>query len=476
MITVHGNGATPLDRLWKSTSLSGTPLFTYTYDANGNRTQQVAPGGTTNYAYATGTDRIAQATGAAARHYAHDAFGSRIWAGPSAYAGTPSHVYDEGSRLVEVRDPTTQAVLGQYAYDAAGRRVRKVAGGTTTLYFYDVAGHLIESQNLSTSPATRRSYVFVEDEPMGVVDQPASGSPVVSWIHTDRLGTPLAVTSTPGAGPAKAIWRASYEPFGLATADEDPDGDSTNFGLDLRFPGQVFDAESGGHDNYFRTYDPTVGRYLEADPIGQLGGINVYEYADDNPANEVDPYGLYSSLQATLDVANFLTGVADAASLGLGPLARDALAGYGWGGHVDPCSTAYSAGGWASLGLGVGRLGYAAAAKGVSRFASSGLAASAGRNTLKRIFRGGLFPNYRAYSPSSLLGTYGSDAALRAAAGRTDSFWNAVGANLALGSAANCGCDRASGSGNGGQGGSGGNGGNDLAGQFLGGLGALNRR
>jgi len=45
-----------LDRLWKSTSLSGTPLFTYTYDANGNRTQQVAPGGTTNYAYATGTD------------------------------------------------------------------------------------------------------------------------------------------------------------------------------------------------------------------------------------------------------------------------------------------------------------------------------------------------------------------------------------------------------------------------------------
>jgi hypothetical protein len=80
-------------------------------------------------------------------------------------------------------------VLGQYTYDAMGRRVRKVAGGTTTLYFYDAAGHLVESQDLSTSPATRRSYAFVEDEPMGVVDQPPSGPPVFSWIHTDRLGT-----------------------------------------------------------------------------------------------------------------------------------------------------------------------------------------------------------------------------------------------------------------------------------------------
>jgi len=226
-----------LDRLWKSTTLSGTPLFTYTYDANGNRAQQLAPGGTTDYTYQASTDRIAQATGAAAKHYAHDVFGNRIWAGPTAYAGSPSHVYDQGNRLVEVRDPVTQAVLGQYAYDAAGRRVRKIAGGVTTLYFYDSAGHLLESQNLSTSPATRRSYVFVEDEPVGVVDQPPSGSPAFSWIHTDRLGTPLAVTNTPSSGSAKTIWRASYEPFGLATPDEDPDGDSQTFALDLRFPG-----------------------------------------------------------------------------------------------------------------------------------------------------------------------------------------------------------------------------------------------
>jgi RHS repeat-associated protein len=281
-----------LDRLWKSTNLSGTPIFTYVYDANGNRTQQVAPAGTTNYSYASSTDRIAQATGTGAKYYAHDAFGNRIWAGPSAYAGTPSHVYDEGNRLVEVRDPTTQAVLGQYTYDAAGRRVRKIAGGVTTLYFYDTAGHLVESQNLSTIPATRRSYVFVEDEPVGVVDQPPSGAPSFSWIHTDRLGTPLAVTSTPGTGSAKVIWRATYEPFGLATLDEDPDGDSVSFALDLRFPGQVFDAESGGYYNLYRTYDAAVGRYLNPDPIGQLGGTNVFAYAGGSPLMHADPLGL----------------------------------------------------------------------------------------------------------------------------------------------------------------------------------------
>jgi len=280
-----------LDRLWKSTNLSGTALFTYLYDANGNRTQQIAPAGTTNYSYASSTDRIAEATGAAAKHYAHDAFGSRIWAGPTAYTGQPSHLYDQGNRLVEVRDPMSQTVLGQYTYDAAGRRVRKVAGGVTTLYFYDAAGHLVESQNLSTSPATRRSYVFVEDEPMGIVDQPPSGAPVFSWIHTDRLGTPLAVTSTPASGSAKTVWRATYEPFGLATPDEDPDGDSASFSLDLRFPGQVFDGETGSHQNYFRDYDPALGRYIESDPIGLIGGLNLYAYVASNPLRFSDPMG-----------------------------------------------------------------------------------------------------------------------------------------------------------------------------------------
>jgi hypothetical protein len=47
-------------------------------------------------------------------------------------------------------------------------------------------------------------------------------------------------------------------------------------------------------DNFFRTYDPTVGRYLEADPIGQKGGLNLYAYVENDPVNDADPLGLTS--------------------------------------------------------------------------------------------------------------------------------------------------------------------------------------
>ena len=286
-----------LDRLWKSTTLAGTALYTYTYDANGNRTQEIAPAGTTTTTYSAGTDRIAQASGAKAKHYAHDAYGSRIWAGPSAYAGLPTHVYNELNRLVEVRDPSTQAVLGQYTYDAFGRRVRKITASGTELFFYDAAGHLLEERNLATAPHTVRDYAWIEEEPVGTVDsgpQPTQ----FAWVHTDRLGTPLAVTSSPATGGAATIWRASYEPFGLAAVSEDADGDSQLYAMNLRFPGQRWDWESGGHYNYYRDYDAGVGRFLEPDPIRLAAGLNLYVYVKGSPTAVTDPSGLDSQVPA----------------------------------------------------------------------------------------------------------------------------------------------------------------------------------
>jgi RHS repeat-associated protein len=60
----------------------------------------------------------------------------------------------------------------------------------------------------------------------------------------------------------------------------------------LRFPGQYIDNETGLHYNYFRDYDSEMGRYVQSDPIGMWGGINVYRYSENNPTAFIDPFGL----------------------------------------------------------------------------------------------------------------------------------------------------------------------------------------
>jgi len=90
----------------------------------------------------------------------------------------------------------------------------------------------------------------------------------------------------------KIVWRATHDPFGQAKVLEDVDGDGQKVSLNLRFPGQYYDAESGLHYNYYRTYDTQTGRYINSDPIGLRGGLNTYSYAEANPVITIDPFGL----------------------------------------------------------------------------------------------------------------------------------------------------------------------------------------
>ncbi|NJD25589.1 MAG: RHS repeat-associated core domain-containing protein, partial [Betaproteobacteria bacterium] len=81
--------------------------------------------------------------------------------------------------------------------------------------------------------------------------------------------------------------------FGANPANENPAGLGA-FAFNLRFPGQLFDAETGTHYNYFRDYDPAIGRYIESDPIGLEGGINTYGYVTGNPLSSFDATGQFS--------------------------------------------------------------------------------------------------------------------------------------------------------------------------------------
>jgi RHS repeat-associated protein len=67
-------------------------------------------------------------------------------------------------------------------------------------------------------------------------------------------------------------------------------GATTN---NLRFPGQYEDQETATHYNWNRDYLPSVGRYIQADPIGLKGGINTFAYVDAKPLNDADPRGLF---------------------------------------------------------------------------------------------------------------------------------------------------------------------------------------
>ncbi len=166
-------------------------------------------------------------------------------------------------------------------------------GVTTVIYTAsDLAGN--------TATATQRVVVsFVSTVGGGIggggnstLSAPGGGATVtteaVYWHHNDHLGTPQALTDANG----RVVWTASYTPFGIATVNEDPDGDGIRVTNNFRLPGQYYDAETGLNYNYQRTYDPATGRYTQHDPIGLNGGMNPFGYVGGNPVTGVDPYGL----------------------------------------------------------------------------------------------------------------------------------------------------------------------------------------
>jgi RHS repeat-associated protein len=161
--------------------------------------------------------------------------------------------------------------------------VRKT-GQDTTYYFYDGEGRVLGEYDRNGSAI--QETVYLDNMPVVVLKQ-EQGNTVPYYIYADHINTPRVITR---ANDNALVWRwDNGDPFGATVPDESL---ARTFAYNPRFPGQLFDAESGLHQNYFRDYDPRTGRYVTSDSIGLQGGVNTYGYVEGNPLSFYDPNGL----------------------------------------------------------------------------------------------------------------------------------------------------------------------------------------
>jgi RHS repeat-associated protein len=194
---------------------------------------------------------------------------------------------------------TTAGGTVNYLYNGLGQRVAK-SGPTAVVptgaayYVYDEAGQLLGEYD--AAGALVYETIYLGSLPVGAMKQ--TGSVATSDItttlynlHADHIATPRIITRQDHT----IVWRwDTAEAFGGTAPDQDPSGVGS-FTFNQRFPGQVFDAETGLFQNWNREYNARQGRYIQSDPIGLGGGINTFAYVEGNPLAQIDPLGLANS-------------------------------------------------------------------------------------------------------------------------------------------------------------------------------------
>jgi RHS repeat-associated protein len=275
------------------------------YDAGWNMATHTVNGSPTTY---TINDRN-QVTGIGASETAgFDANGNLTWRYNSAGPNGLTYIYDDENRLIEMRTDTDYTPLDyrwktEWIYDGLGRvRVRKeyiwydayqwYPNGETR-YIYD-GMRVIQERNSGNTPTvayTRGNDLSGSLEGAGGIGGLLARSHgysggnwnTHSFYHADGGGNVTMLLNSLQAGVAQY----RYDPFGRTLSQT---GDLAAANL-YRFSSKELHAKSGMYYYGFRFYEPHLQRWINRDPIGELGGINLYGFVANDPPNLVDGDG-----------------------------------------------------------------------------------------------------------------------------------------------------------------------------------------